>query len=309
MTRLAPTLLVVALLAATAVAFVVAEREKLQPSPILRPDVDEVFSPVCECPQRLARIAFTLRSGARTTVEIVDGDGERVRVLIAERRYARGERVDLVWDGDDERGRRAPDGEYQPRLELGRRTIVMPNRITLDSRPPRVEVTPPRRTVISPDGDGRFDGATIRYTLDEPAQPILYVGRRRHEQKRSRDLTGEFRWYGRLGARRLPAGRYRLAVAAEDDAGNVSERTPSIPVRIRFVELARSTIRARAGTRFGVRVRTDDARIRWRLGRRSGSALPGLLVLRAPQRPGRYTLVVTANRHSDRARLIVTRRR
>jgi hypothetical protein len=51
--------------------------------------------------------------------------------------------------------------------------------------------------------------------------------------------------------------------------------------------------------RFGVRVSNDAKRYAWRLGARRGVAGGATLVLRAPQRAGRYTLVVTYRGHSD----------
>ena len=60
-------------------------------------------------------------------------------------------------------------------------------------------------------------------------------------------------------------------------------------MRIRFIQLAREAVRAKARTRFGVGVRSDVRRFRWRFAGRRGRARPGLLVLRAP-RLGRYTL-------------------
>jgi hypothetical protein len=75
-------------------------------------------------------------------------------------------------------------------------------------------------------------------------------------------------------------------------------------VRIRYVELARSVIRVRARTRFGVRVRTDASSFRWRFAGRRGLAPAGLLVLRAP-RAGRYRLYVDVNGHGAVARVIV----
>jgi len=48
-----------------------------------------------------------------------------------------------------------------------------------------------------------------------------------------------------------------------------------------------------------------DAPVRWGIGARSGTAKPGLLVLRAPAAPGRYTLTVSVGQHRARAALIV----
>lgn len=299
--------LAVALLAATAAAFVRAERLKLEPGPILRPVVDEVVAPTCACPSRRARVGFSLRRAGTISVAIADDSGAVVRHLLAGRRYARGP-VQLVWDGRDDGGRVVADGTYRPRLDLPRRTpILMPNTIEVDTEAPRIRVTGTTRPVLSPDGDGRFDGFTLAYALDEPARARLYVDGRLHERKKAPRDADQFRWYGRIGRRKLPAGRHRLAVAAVDAAGNVSEPSPPVQVQIRFVELARGAIRARARTRFGVGVRTDARRFSWRFAGRSGRARPGLLVLRAP-RPGRYTLFVEAAGHADRARVRVTAR-
>src|SRR5438477_12199752 len=70
--RLAPFLLVVALLGATAAAFAVTEGLKLEPSPVRSTDVDKVFSPVCDCLSRVAHIRFRLRKTDRLTLAIVD---------------------------------------------------------------------------------------------------------------------------------------------------------------------------------------------------------------------------------------------
>ena len=300
-------MLVVALLAATAIAFGVTQRLKLQRGPIAAPDIDKVFSPVCRCAKERADISFRLRQAARLSIGIVDDDGELVRTLISSRQYPRG-RVAVVWDGRDDFGQRMPDGEYRPRVELGRRAIVMPNRIQLDTRAPAIRVGKVSRRVFSPDRDGRFDSITIAYEQSERARPSLFVNRRFFEEKHSRAETGEFRWLGRRGGRALPPGTYKLSLASEDTAGNRLRQTAPVSVRIRFVELARRVLRVEAGFRFGVGVEADAGSVAWRLGARRGRVRPGLLVLRAPQRPGRYTLVVSTHGHSDRARVLVTRR-
>src|SRR5215208_2292889 len=225
-----------AILAATAIAFAVAERMKLEPSPILQPRVSQQLSPVCRCSQRVARIGFVLRKGGDVSVAVVDSDGDIVRRL-GSARYGRRDRVDVAWDGRDGRGRTLPDGDYRPRIELGRRTIVMPNVISIDTRAPHLKVESVSRRLISPDGDGRFDGVTIDYSTDEPARAILFVDGRRYEAKKRLDTMGTFRWYGKLDGRDLRPGVHPLALAARDPAGNSSERSRPIPVRIRFVTI------------------------------------------------------------------------
>jgi hypothetical protein len=71
LTRFAPTVLVLALLGATAAAFAVSERLKLEPSPITKTRVAKVFSPVCNCSQRVARVQFRLRRTDRLTVQVL----------------------------------------------------------------------------------------------------------------------------------------------------------------------------------------------------------------------------------------------
>jgi hypothetical protein len=307
--RLAPTVLVIALLVATVAAFALAERLKLEPSPITRTRVDhKVFSPVCGCATGGTRISFDLRERGRMVALIVDADEQRVRMLVDEVVDAGG--VTLRWDGRDDEGRVVAEGVYTPRIRLpdDKRTIAMPNPIRVDTTPPRVlkaEVSP---RAFSPDGDRRLERVTVRYRVDEPARALLFVNGRQVERTRFRPLEGVRVWNGRRGGRALPAGDYELALAAEDTAGNVGERTAPTLVRIRYVELGRTTVRARVRTRFGVRVTTDARSIRWRFAGGKGTARRGLLVLRAPRRPGRFRLFVEANGHGASALVVVTRR-
>jgi hypothetical protein len=59
--------------------------------------------------------------------------------------------------------------------------------------------------------------------------------------------------------------------------------------------------------RFGVGVISDARSVRWRFAGGTGTAEPGVLVLRAPRRPGRYRLFVEANGHGARADVVVRR--
>jgi hypothetical protein len=163
--------------------------------------------------------------------------------------------------------------------------------------------------VFSPDGDGRADRVVVRYRVDEPARGLLFVdGERRGLTKfaRTEDVLP---WYGKVDGRALDAGTYAFTFAARDPAGNVSPRSQPVSVRIRYVTLGRDRVVVRADASFAIRVSSDAVRVRWTLGRRSGEASPGTLRLRAPQRPGRHTLTVTANGRSARAAVFVRERR
>jgi hypothetical protein len=231
-----------------------------------------------------------------------------VRTLVEDQR--RSGDISAAWDGRDDAGNVVPEGRYRPRVHLdsARRTILLPNPITVDTTAPEVlrfRVSPAQ---FSPDGDGRNDKLSVRYEFSEPAHALLYVNGTRRVRSRFQPLEGKLDWYGIVEGRALRARSVVVTLAAEDRAGNVSSRTPPEKVLIRYVELGRESIRVPVGARFGVRVESDARRIGWRFAGGRGRARPGLLVLRAPQAPGRYTLFVDANGHGAKARVLVVPR-
>ena len=303
MPRLLSTLLVVALLCGTAAAFAVTQGLKIEPSPILAPRIDKVFSPVCDCATRVATIQFRLRKPDRVRLEIV-GDDHVVRTLVPGQRLRRGT-VTYTWNGRDDQGRFVQQGVYKPRVHLTdqHRTIDLPNEMQVDTAAPRITLVSVSRRTLSPDGDGRGDRIVISYRTSEPAHAILLVDGRRVVFTRRQLQRSSLDWNGRVAGKTLASGTHRLQLAAEDRAGNVSSAGKPFSALVRYVALARSRIVAKAGTRFGVRI-SADARVRWRLAARSGQAAPGLLILRAPAAPGRYTLTVSVDGHTARAAVI-----
>lgn len=299
------------LLGGTAAAFAVTERLKLEKSPITGTRVDKTFSPTCDCPTEAAHVSFELRKADRVTLTIIDSRGRRLRTLVDGRRLAAG-RHEFVWDGRDEEGRLVPEGKYRPRVDLGHadRTIVLPNPIRVDTTRPRILELEVRPRVFSPDGDARSDRIRVRYRFSERARPVLFVDAKRRVIGRYSRPGGEIEWYGRVGGRALPPGRYRIALEAVDAAGNVSRRADGGAVRIRFVVLTPADLEVRAGARFSLAVSTDARRVRWVL-RRGSSVVArgsgeGSLTARAPRRPGRYLLVAEAAGHRARAVVRVT---
>lgn len=309
MARIASTVLVVALLAATAAAFALTEVLKLQKSPITGTNVAPVLSPVCVCPTEEAAIRFKLRERDVLDVSIIDGGGEVVRTVARGRAVPAG-RVSLAWDGRDDDGIVLPEGEYRPRVHLREAnfTIDMPNEMRIDVTPPVVESYEVAPRVFSPDGDGRVDRVRVTYALDEDARGLLFVNGERRGLNRFAGPEGRFVWNGRENGQALPTGVYGLTVSARDPAGNVAEQTQPTPVVIRFVTLGRTRIEVVAGARFGVRVSSDAAAVRWGLAGRGGVVPPGTLRLTAPLQKGRFTLVVTANGYAARAAVFVRAR-
>jgi hypothetical protein len=304
--RLAPAALVAALLVATSAAFVVTEKLKLTRSPIVGPTVAKVFSPTCDCPTSSAEIRFRLRNPDRVSVEIVDSGGNVVRELARDRPQGR-RFVTYVWDGRDTGGHVVEEGTYKPRVHLDRqrRTIVMPNRIRVDTTPPRVTTFTARPPVISPDGDGRSDRAKIRYHLDERATVELYVDGVRALRRLGTRTSGTMDWFGTAAGEPLPQGVYTLRLVARDLAGNLGPRSGSRTVRILFLALGRDRVVVKPGQRFAMFVASQARTLRWTLGKRSGVARPGTLRLRAPVVAGSYVLRVRANGTTRRALVVV----
>jgi hypothetical protein len=311
--RHVPLLVALALLVGSAVAFGVAERLKVEKSPVTGTAVDKVFSPVCECPQRRASIGFRLRRADRLRLSLLDDEGEEVRTLVRGVRTTRGPH-EYLWDGRDDEGRLVAEGRYRPKVELGRadRTIVLPNPIHVDMTAPVVRVTSVRPRAISPDGDGLGDIVRIRYRANERARGLLYVNGELSVVSRSQRPAGVLQWLGGAAdGDRLPPGRYRLTVRARDLAGNVSRAVLAAIVPLRYIRFEERTISAVPGGRGAIRVDADARRVPWVLRRGPRIVDRGVArrVIRfeAPERPGRYVLVAAVGDHSARAVVHVRR--
>jgi hypothetical protein len=304
--RLPQTLIVLALLGATATAFAVTERLKLERSPITGTRVDRLFSPVCECARDVAVVSFVLRKASQVTVDVLDAEGRSVRTLVRDRDEPRG-RVSYTWDGRDETGQVVPEARYRPRVQIEEhgRTIVLPNPIRVDTTRPSIRFTEVEPRLFSPDGDGRSDSVTARYSVDEISQAMLLVDGRRRVLGRFRPRHGRLTWFGNADGHPVRPGRYELRLRAVDRAGNRSRRTRAVPVQVRYVELARERVEVVAGKRFGVGVATDALSYRWLFAGERGAGRAKVLVLRAPETPGTYAVYVRVGRWADRAEVVV----
>jgi hypothetical protein len=309
--RVLSTAVVLALLAATAVAFAITEGAKLDKSPIAGTFVDPVFSPN-GTKRPAARVEFRLRTRERLTVWIQDAKGHRVGTLLPDRTLARGTRVRLAWNGLSPGAILAPDGRYMPvvKLERSHRTIVLPSPIVLDTKPPTVTVKHPQYPLLSPDGDGKHDTFRIHYRLSEPANVILAVRGRRVLFVRGQKTSGELVWDGKVKNSqrqlvRAHPGRYLLTISAQDVAGNLSKGFPFAIAQIRYLTLARPRVVVRPGARFALRVSTDAPTVSWRLNGRSGVQRSGTLHFRAPKSAGVYRLYVFAAKHAAKCTVVV----
>jgi FlgD Ig-like domain len=298
------TILALLVLAATAVAFVVTEDLKLEPDPIARPRIDRTFSPVCQCDQQTAQIAFRLREEDDLTLSVADGGGRVVRTLLRNAHFRPAEQR-FGWDGRDDRGRLVAEGEYQVRVELKRldRVIEFPGGIEVDRTPPRIHITSVSRRVLSPDGDGRGDSIRIGYRISDPSHAVLLVNGERAVRTRRRS-QGTIHW----APPRLRAGLERLQLVAVDAAGNRLAGKPFF-VQVRYLNVTPSRLRVRPRRLITVRVSTDYPRYAWRIGRRRGSGRAHTLRLRAPATPGRYLLRIDAGGRRETTNVLVRRPR
>jgi FlgD Ig-like domain len=295
--RLAPTILVAALLVATATAFAVTEHLKLEDSPVIRTRIPALFSPR----EAEARIGFRLRREEDIQLDIADSQGTIVKHGVGSGVFGQAFHQ-FAWDGRDDSGRIVPDGDYRVELTLKDedRTIEFPKTITVDATPPTIPFVTIRHGVFSPDGDGRADRVDVRYRFGEPAWAILYVDGKRVGRSGRRKQIGVYPWY----ARGKKPGEYRLALAAQDRAGNIAPSTREFKVRLRYVQLFKTRFTPRGAT-IRVRVSSDAKRLTWRLGGRSGTGKAPLLRIPVPSQPGRYTLTVSANGHQARGTVVV----
>jgi hypothetical protein len=305
--RLLTTVTLVGLLVATAAAFAITERLKLTKSAVYGTVISTRISPTCGCTYSRASIFFKLRRADEITVSVLDAGGQEVAVLAAQR-YSRGP-VTLTWKGRDDLNRRVRDGTYRVRIHLTgqHQTIEFPNRIQVDTKPPRVISVDVNRQVFSPDSDHQADFVRLTYTLSKPAHVYLYLGRALLLHSYRGPVKGSISWYGDGPNGKLAPGAYTLRVGAVDASGNstpVAKRA-RVRVEIRYILLANKRIVAQAGRPFEIGVSTDAKRYSWQLGRRHGKASSPVLRLQAPTTRGRYTLTVTERGHVNRSAVIV----
>jgi hypothetical protein len=305
--RVLSTAIVLALLAATAVAFVITEGAKLEKSPIAGTSVPyPVFSPSGQGPTN-AVIRFRLRKPERIEAWMQDANGHRVGTLQAPRSFPRGAQLDLVWDGFTDSGTVEPDGTYSPVVKLLRshRTIVLPSPIALDTKPPVISVRHPLYPLLSPDGDRRRDSFTVAYKINERAHAILSVRGKQVEFTLSQKPAGELHWNGKLKDRPVLPGRYLLTASAKDEAGNRSKPFPFAIAQVRYLSLGRDRVVVRPGGKFALRVSTDAPTVDWKLRGRSGTQRTGTLHFRAPKSVGVFRLYITSGKHSAKCTVVV----
>jgi hypothetical protein len=204
---------VVLLIGGTAAAFAYTQGLKQTKSPIVATKVfPHQFSPRGTGSQRV-NIAFGLRRDDHVTVAIVGPGGHVVRSLVVSEAVPSGYHR-FTWDGRGDDGLLVKDGVYKPRVDLddADRTINLPNKIVLDTEPPKIVGASPRLSK---------DELTVVYRVNEQAHGLLFVGGQRVVKTRGYKTTDKLEIS--LASLRSQGRSGRVAVGAEDLAGNVSK--------------------------------------------------------------------------------------
>jgi flagellar hook assembly protein FlgD len=310
--------LVLVVVGATAAAFLVAERLKLERAPITAPRFTRQFSPTCDCLTDTAKMTIRFRTADTVDAEVVDRHGSVVRTLAADEPVSRGD-ITFVWNGRDDAGEVVSDGRYRLRLHLeeSRRTFLVPTTVRLDTKAPRLRVLGVSRRTISPNGDGVNERVRVVYRAGSKSRPILSANGEVVVRGKARVAgRAQVQWNGRVGAEPARAGEYALTLQVRDLAGNLSTPADAGTVRVRYVEIARQSYEAAPGGLLRFRVVTDALPFQWSLDDdkgmavRSGESDRNAVAVRLPKdlAPGPYRLEVSAAGATDEAEVTVGRR-
>jgi hypothetical protein len=300
--RVLTTVTLLGLLVATAAAFAITEHLKLIRSPVYGTLVSKVLSPVCGCRESTATIRIRLRHHDRVTMKILDSGEHLVDTIASNAGQPARQHLFFTWDGRTDAGSPAPDGVYYAEVHLAdaHRTILLPNRIVLDTQTPHVLSAGSAKDVLYA-GPGR--SVAIRYAFSEQANAVVYLHGRRIIRGRPTREHDRIKWAGTLEGRPVRAGRYVLSIGARDAAGN--ETPPAgrkdVTVVVRYIDVIPGRFSVRAGARLTARIQTASPRYRWRLGHRHGARRGHVLTLHAPTTPGTYRLVVAEDGHATTA--------
>ena len=304
---------VVALLAATAVAFALTEGAKLE----------QARSPG-RTSTRSSRRAATVASRSRTstsgcgsasgsTVWIEDATATASRRSLPAARYRAARRSTLVVRRHLDDGRHAlPDGVYMPvvQLERSHRTIALPNPIRLDTKPPRDHGPASASTRTSrPTATAAHDVFRVAYTLERArARDPARATAARSIFTRGQKHDGELDWNGKT--RRAAVARARATTCSRSRRRTRPATLEAVPVRGRHRCATSRSARTRVvvAARRALRAPRLDRRADGQLAAATAapaSSAPHTLRLRAPKKPGVYRLYVTAAGHAAKALVVV----
>jgi hypothetical protein len=324
------------LVLATLGAFVVTQKLKSTPPLIVRPVVDQVFSPVSDEKGRRAKISFWLVNRDDVSISIVDARGRIVATVADGVEVPRKVRKTWYWNGRTRDGEIAPDGYYKVRVALLRqgRTVDLPDvQIGLDTKPPKprvVSVTPESRIgpAFLPQRDVDRVTVAVRGTEGRRAELVIWrtdvIPARAVETIALASRQATVTWDGTVGGRPAPAGTYLMGLHVADRSGNASSFPAQPPrsgavsgragVTVRYLAAAPPLRPVVAGRRTTVRVDARGRRYTWALRRLGdpqvlarGRGSDSRLRLRAPRgQAGLHVLTIATREHRTQVPLVVS---
>lgn len=298
MTRLARVVFVV-LVGATFAAFFLAQRVKGSPPAVDVRGLAPAFSPNGDGRADVEDFTITLRKRDEVTVAVVDGAGDEVRRLATGVPVAAHQPLRLAWNGAEDDGSRAPDGQYRLSVRLRRenRFVLVPKPIALDTVAPRPVVSSVRPPVTGPNPEAvAFQVSGVNPRRRTAVRVLRTDGARPTVMARfllAPGVTGG-RWDGCVrashpsqagcaaGGAAASPGTYLLQVAVRDPAGNVGQTPAELPtagervpghagITVRRLAVQPPLTPVRAGTRGQFFVDARRRAFRWSL-RRVGRA-------------------------------------
>lgn len=184
------------------------------------------FSPNADGVKDRVRIIPSLRVTAGVdsyTVRVKNAKSELVRAFSGRNKAP----DEITWDGMDEAGKRAADGQYAAELEVvyanGNRPLVVSNPFFVDTRIPQIDVKADM-LLFSPTPDSRLPAIAIRQSSSEEDLWEGEIQDAKGAKVRGwfwKGKAADFSWDGKdENGNRLPDGYYAYVVRAQTKAGN-----------------------------------------------------------------------------------------
>ncbi len=147
----------------------------------------------------------------------------------------------VTWDGRDNQGNPAPDGEYTGAAGVvyanGNAPAVHTGSFFIDTTPPSIDITYDA-LLFSPDGDGRLDTVVLR---QKSSTETIWEGRIEDQKGNTvknmlwKGVAEDYSWDGKDdNGNHVPDGTYVYFVESADSAGNsVEKQVPGIRIDTR----------------------------------------------------------------------------
>ena len=224
------------LVVVTAGAFVVTQALKGSDPVVERVFFAKYLSPNGDGFKDTVDIRFDLPQGDDATVSIVDEDGKEVRRLATDRHLRKGTHK-FRWDGRNDDGDRAPDGDYRLRVLLNEegRGLTAARALVLDTTPPRPRLIAATPAEIAPGAPSPRGRVRIRFSGPSDPAPEFRVYRTddgpvrevaRFDGTRFRRIAF---WDGKIDGKPAPDGIYAFGVVVRDRAFVAGSAPPRLP--------------------------------------------------------------------------------